>query len=53
VNEKESFDPILYFLPFPGVSTDHDIPGRGRFFGTEDTPESQPNIEMLGGGRVG
>ena len=37
-------------LPFPGVSTDRDIPGRGRFFGPEDTPESQPNIEMLRGG---
>jgi hypothetical protein len=36
-------------LPFPGVSTDRTIPGTGRFFGTEDTPESQPNITMLGG----
>jgi FAD/FMN-containing dehydrogenase len=37
-------------LPYPGVSTDRTIPGKGKFFGTEDTPESQPNIEMFGGG---
>ncbi|HYC92027.1 MAG TPA: hypothetical protein VEO54_22635 [Thermoanaerobaculia bacterium] len=37
-------------LPLPGVDTDRDIPGKGKFFGTEDTPKNQPNIEMLGGG---
>jgi hypothetical protein len=36
--------------PLPGVSTDKDIPGRDRFFGTKDSPEDQPNIEMLRGG---
>lgn len=37
-------------LPFPGVATDHFIPGKGPFSGTEDTPESQPNVEMIGSG---
>jgi hypothetical protein len=39
-------------LPLPGVAADRTIPQRGRFRGTEDDPETQPNVEMVGPGGI-